>query len=398
MRPVIKGIAVILILLQLLCVGCWDQKDIGSLQVITMLGFDKITEDGVDKWQVSALATKPGGPENGDKASQGGGKHTEIVWTGKELTISDALLKISKRSPWIPFFADTYVLIIGERAAKEDMVAVVDFVSRIRQSRPRAFVLLTKGTASKIFETEAEAATSTSREARELTQRTASRTGIAGGINLKNFTSDLLSGDRDPVASEIQVIEPQEKKGEKIAGPEKSIIVEGLGVFKESKLVGWLNKEQAIGHSLITRTIRTGNIDLTIEKENTLYGFRIERSKPKIQVKLNDDKLHVQVAIDVAGTIVEANETDVGSEEIKQLEQNISENIRKMVLDTIETVQGYGSDCLGFSEKLHRYSLKDWQKVKTDWRETFKEADVEVVVTTSISNTGKIGQRLEAPK
>lgn len=108
--------------------------------------------------------------------------------------------------------------------------------------------------------------------------------------------------------------------------------------------------------------------------------------------------LFVNVTIKVKGSIAEDNGVDLAPSEIDQVEQAISEQIGKMAMHTIETVQGYESDCLGFSEELHRYSPKDWEKVKAHWRETFLDANVDVQVNASVENTGRLGQRLELKK
>jgi hypothetical protein len=42
---------------------------------------------------------------------------------------------------------------------------------------------------------------------------------------------------------------------------------------------------------------------------------------------------------------------------------NKAEQIREMVMHTNETVRDYESDCLGFSEELHRYSPKDGKRL-----------------------------------
>lgn len=389
----------LVIFLQMLCIGCWDQRYTRNLAIITVLGFDRITdEDGVDKWQVSSFLMQAGKAE---AAGGGGGKSEakpEIVWRGKGLTISEAILDFTKRSPRVPFFADTSSVIIGERAAKEELLAIIDYLNRLREHRPGAFVMLAKGNASLLFEAEPEASISVSRELKDLARNTAGSTGIARGVKLMDFTANLLSTDRDPVAPNIRLINPQEKRGEKLAGPPKAVLVEGIGIFKDAKLVGWLDKEEAIGYNLLTQKFNEGVVTIRVKKEGKWFAFRVERSKPSLKATLIEDKLNINVGIEVKGRIIEDNGVDLAPSEIDQVEHAISEQIGQMVMHTIETVRGYESDCLGFSEELHRYSPKDWKKVKPHWRETFLDANVDVQVNASVENTGRLGQRLELKK
>ncbi|WP_407313372.1 Ger(x)C family spore germination protein [Desulfosporosinus sp. SB140] len=396
-------IGLLAIVLQVLCIGCWDQRDSNNMAIITVLGFDRITdEDGTDKWQISAFLM-PSGAGDGTVSGSGGGggekpAKEEIVWRGKGLTISEAIQDFTKRSPRDSFFADANSVIIGERAAKEDLLTIIDYLNRLREQRPGSFIMVTKGNASRLFEAEPEAEISVSRDLKELAQGTARSTGIAEGVKLMNFTTNLLSTDRDPVAPEVRLITPQEKRGEEPAGPPKALLVEGLGVFKDAKLVGWLNKEETMGYNLITEKITAGNVIIRVKRNDKWFGFLVQKSKPKIKTTLIDNKLNVNVTLEVKGSVAEDNGIDLSPGEIDQVEQAISEQIEQIVMNTIETVRGYESDCLGFSEDLHRYSPKDWKEIKSHWRETFVDANVDVQVKASIENTGRLGQRLELKK
>ncbi|SPF53743.1 putative Germination protein, Ger(X)C family [Candidatus Desulfosporosinus infrequens] len=392
-------ISLLVILLQMFCWGCWDQRDVNNLDIITVLGFDRITdEDGLDKWQVSSFVMQAGKSENTGGGSGATEVKPELVWRGKGLTIPEAILDFSKRSPRFPFFADTYSVIIGERAAKERLLEIVDYLDRLREYRPGSFVMIAKGDAAPLFETEPEDAITVSRDLKDSAQNTADSTGIARGVKLMDFTSNLLSTDRDPVAPEIKLIKPKEKKGERLAGPPKAVLVEGLAVFKDDKWVGWLNKEEAVGYDLLTNKINKGDITIRAEKAGEYFTFLIEKSKPTLKATLNDEKLNIKVGIDVKGRIIEDNGVDLAPGEIDQVEHTLSEQIGAMAMHTIETVRGYGSDCLGFSEELHRYSPNDWKKIKSHWRDTYLNAKVDVEVNVSIENTGRLGQRLEMKK
>lgn len=390
-------IGMLVILLQVLCIGCWDLRDINKLAVITVFGFDKITaEDGIDKFQISLLVMQAGravGASGGEKEAK-----AEIVWTGEGLTISEAILDIMERSPKTPFFANAYSVIIGQRAAEEELLVIVDYLNRLREQRPGAYVMITKGNAYPLFEAEPEVSITAARELQGLIQNVEDLKGIAKGVRLIEFTEDLLSVDRDPVASEVRLIHTEEKRGEELAGPPKAVLVEGLAVFKEDRLVGWLNKEETVGYNLLTTKITKGDIVLRVKKEGKWFVYLVEKSKPKIKARLIEDKLKIEVMIEVKGRITEDNGVNLEPSDIEGVEEAVSEQIGQMVMHTIETVRDYEADCLGFSERLHRYNLKDWKKVEGHWREMFLEANVELRVNAIVENTGRLGQKLEMNK
>ena len=387
-------VGMLVIVLQVLCLGCGDQRDLNNLAIITTLGFDKITDvDGVDKWQVSALVLQAGKLEASGVTT--GTTKPEIVWRGKGATISEGILDFIKRSPRIPFFADTSSVIIGERAAREDLIVIIDYLNRLREQRPGTSIFLTKGAAASLFEAEPEAALSVSKE---LDQSKQDSTGINRCIKLMTFTTDLLSSDRDPVAPQVRLIYPQEKRGGVISGPLETTLVEGLGIIKDGKLVGWLNKEETMAYNLVTKKTDEAAMPIRIEKDGKWFVFMLKTSKPSIKVSLIEDKLKITLKLETRGSIVEDNGVDLTPSEMVDIEQTIAGQIGQKVSQTIETVQTYDADCLGFSEKLHRYSSNDWKKVKAHWRELFASAYVDVQVIATVENTGRLGDKLQLNK
>lgn len=52
----------------------------------------------------------------------------------------------------------------------------------------------------------------------------------------------------------------------------------------------------------------------------------------------------------------------------------------------VDKSKEYDADFLGFSEKLHRTNLVTWEKLGQGWRDSFREADVEIVVDAFSDN------------
>ena len=63
--------------------------------------------------------------------------------------------------------------------------------------------------------------------------------------------------------------------------------------------------------------------------------------------------------------------------------------LKKIVLGTIKTVQkDYGIDIFGFGEVVARQDYKNFKKVKDDWDEAFKDAEIDVGVNIKIRRAG----------
>ncbi len=394
MRRKFSRVAVLVLACSLLLsTGCWDQKDVGNLAVLKIVTTDLITENGSDKWKVGALVMNPAGKKGGgDQAATEKPSMPEIPWIGTGLTMEEAVLDFANRSPRFPFFSHTNVIIMGERAAKERTKDIIEFFERFREARPTSFVMVTKGEAYNLTEMEPEVARTISEETNEMAERTVQPLGLSVGTPLAEFSAYLVSLDRDAVASRIKLVYPPEQRGEKRAGPAKSVIVEGLAVFSSGKLAGWFDREQTLGYMFITEK-NTGEIRINMERNDKPFTYILTRSKPKIESKLVGDKLEVTLRINAEGSVYEASGLNLDADGIKEVEGIASQRIKGIVQNTVNKAQVYKSDCLGFTQNLHRWHVADWKRIKDNWRETFVTADVHIEVNAEVSDTGKLGEK-----
>ncbi len=64
-------------------------------------------------------------------------------------------------------------------------------------------------------------------------------------------------------------------------------------------------------------------------------------------------------------------------------------------MSTIKQAKKLDSEFIGFMQKLHQVNPDAWQEVEGNWRVAFQEAEIEVVVESTVLNTGKISKKLE---
>lgn len=374
-----------------LITGCWDQKEIQDLAAIKVLAFDKIA-NGKEPWVVSALVVNPAavGGKSGDGEKS---VSPEIPWTGSGATIQDAINSFIKRTPRHTFFGHMNVLIIGEDAAKEGVNTLIEASERFYQTRPRLRVMVTQGMAKDILETEPESTRTISEELKETAERSVERQGISVNVDLIDFSEGLINSLRDPIASKVQVIYPQEKR-EKRAGPYSSILIEGLGIFHKDQLAGWLNKEEAFGLLLLTRPIRKGEVPVSFDFEGKTLSYLLSKSKPKMETRLVDGKLVADIYIKTAGSITDNEGVILNRENLDAVQQKISERLLQLTEETVQKVQGYESDCLGLKENLYHFHQSQYKGIESDWREVFAQAAVNITVESQIQNTGGFSESL----
>lgn len=384
----IRSIIVSLLIPIILLTGCWSSREVEDLAIVTIIGLDRITEGGVEKWQVSSRIFKATPEQKGEVAK--GTK--EILVKGTGVTIQDADLEYLKRMPRVPFFGHMNSFVIGKRAAEESIEEILSIHLSHVQDRPRTFMLVTEGEALDILGAEPDMASTISKEITSIAIDKAKNFGTAMGVTSTEFVECLLSQDRDAFLPRINLVYPD--KVEKSV--EKTIDVEGFGVFRGPKLVGWLNKEQATGFLfLCQKGIQGASIIIPVQDEETQYTYTVNSSKSKIQPKMEDGKLSFKVTVQTKGTILETGGMTLTPENLKKKEEVINETLQNMCMSTISKAKELDSEFLGFMQKLHQVNPAAWQEVKDNWREAFRDAEIEVVVQSKVLNTGRLTKKLE---
>ncbi len=278
--------------------GCWSSREVEDLAIIKMIGLDRITEEDVAMWQVSARIFKPELSPKGETSKSA----TEILVKGTGATIQEADLQYLKRIPRFPFFGHMNSVVIGEQAARESIEEVLGIHMSHVQDRPRTFILVTQGEALDILGAEPDMASTISREIAAIMEDKAKKFGTSMGVTSVEFVECLLSPDRDAFLPKISLY--YSDKDEKTA--KKSIAVEGFGIFRGPKLVGWLNKEQATGLLfLCQKEVKGASIIIPIKDEGNLFTYSVHSTKNRIKPTMEDGKLSFKVTVQIKGTIWE---------------------------------------------------------------------------------------------
>jgi len=387
-RCLILGLLILVILQSALLTGCWSSKEVEKLAIVTLVGIDYARENGSDVWTVTARILNPNANGKGeDQQSTGKGKQ-DILLQGKGRTQQDAILDYSAHSSRSPFYAHHSAYLFGEEAARKKMADITENIMRFWQTRPKNLMIVTKGKAQQVLEAGAAVDNLLSNELKELAEYKAAATGYSYGVIMSDFTAWLESSDRDAVASLVKVVPPD------LPGSDRQNLMEGLAVFRADKLVGWLNKEETRGYLLIAQKISRGQMSIPVKKDDKLFSYFLGSSKSKIESLVTGDKISYRVTIKTLGEVDDNAGIELGADDIREVESAINDRLRELAMMAVDKSKEYDSDFLGFSEKLHRSKLVTWKKLGQDWRDSFREADVEIVVDAKVVRTGKIGKKL----
>ncbi|MGE5585614.1 MAG: Ger(x)C family spore germination protein [Bacillota bacterium] len=376
--------------------GCWNRREIETVGFVLAAGIDEAREEG--KIQLTVLIAKPFAIGAG--MGTHGTTEEKPFWvvSSTGYTVFEAVRNLLSQSPRRPFWAHNRFIVVGEEFARKGIGDVLDLFRRDGESRLRVWMVVAKGAkASDLLQTEFEIERMPPEGAKGLLE--AARTGLStvGEDMLNDFLQRLEGEGIDPIATRAEIVpRPQEfdirgeLKREKIGG---SLRLTGAAVFRNDRLVGWLNKPETRGFNWITGKVRSGII--VIEKpgeEGKFIGLEILRAKGAFKPEVRDGRVTVTVKVEA-----EANVGDIqgfidllkSPELWASMERRMATVIENEVLAAVAKAQELGSDIFGFGAELNRRDPKKWAcEFRDRWDEEFRDIDVQVEVKAKLRRSG----------
>lgn len=387
----------ILVLGVLLGSGCSQLKEVEQLAIVGALAFDKVTENGQDKYQASALIYKPleigGGKEGGSKSSS-----PYMLTSAMGTSLVDAQKKLTTYSSRSMLYSHTQLIIVGEKLIREEgIVKLLDLTIRSRDIRLQNYILVAKGEAVDILAVHPWQEPTLSQEiVRDIERLKFEATSYVS--DLKEFIQYSLSPGRDPLLGKIQIQPVPEKL---LAGKEKgteTINLTGAAAISGNKLAGWLNEEEVKGFLLVVNKMEGGTISVQLsDKQQESFSCQIIKAKTKILPQIQDEKLSVslEVKVDVKLVDIEGEATISNQDETEKLNELVSDEIKRIIESSIHKSQELKSDIFGFGQTVHRKHPNEWKEIEKDWGDLYPDLPSSVYVEAKIREPGLITSPVE---
>lgn len=406
MRNKYSGYLVMLILI-LVLPGCWDQREIEDLAIITGMGIDTITIEDREMFQVSFTIFRPGLAKGGGGGGEGGGASAAqqaafYLISGTGETILDASRNMSSRLPRVQFLSPIMVVIVGEKLARSGSDKFIDVFERQEDFRLRTLIFVVKGSAMEALAAQPEVETNLADEIQGIAQKGQPYWGKSYKSDLLEFLRTLSSGGHDPVVGKLEMAKPpennlySEKQIESVGRVENAPILSGAAVFKKGKLSGFLSNTESRGFLLVSGKVTQGVLPLAIpEQHGDRVAVSITKNKSKITPEIKADKIKFKVEIEVIGDLYEHEGTEpVATPEMHDIfEKYMALEVKKLAETTIDKAQKeFKADIFGLGNHLYRKDPKLWREIEPKWRdEIYPRAEITVNVKAHIRTTGQIG-------
>ena len=363
----------IILLLSLLISGCYDYREINDLAIVSAIGIDK--NENEYKVIAQIVNTQKSQNKNSDF----------IIYSSDDKSIQTAYNKITNEASKKLYVNHLNIIVISEEVAKDGISNILDIFSRDSDFRAEVPIIISKTTSEELLKTVTSLTTLNSNSIRDTIINNQKYIGETSEVKFLDFISNYLSRKKDNFLPTFFVNNPTEKSKnfEDLLNTETETKVEFFSnaVFKNDKLIGYLNDEENIGVNLIQNNAKTTLINTKCDDENYM-SLKITYISSELSYK---DKLKFNLEFKGQALLTELNcDIDLNKEkEIKKLEKKVNKHLKKIFNKTFNNINtDFNSDIFGFQDLIFKKNPKYYNKIK----ETFYEKEINKIEIKINSN------------
>lgn len=355
-----------------------ERKDIDKTMLISVVGIDVSPEGKVLVTICPKVASTSENNSNVESKS--------YIINSEGDTIFEAVRKISVASDTRPFLGNVEHVIIGEEAAKKDIIRYLDYFSRDHEFRLNIKVFVTKGCTAK-----------------EILERASNSNMI-----LSDYLKSLLSNvDNNSISSEIELSDLMHKFDNEFLSPyipflvigdsndttinQFSINLNGYAIFKDAKLIGYLADKEARGLNWAIEKVKSGVLIVKdIHGDN--IALEITEASSKIIPQSSKEKLSVLIKVHTSSNIAEitGRENIFTKNYFSYLEKEQNNIVKSEIESAIDFSNKNNSDIFDINGAIFRKYPMKWQALQTEWDKIFPEIDIKVEVNSLINRSYEI--------
>lgn len=365
-------------LLALTLCGCWNYRSLDQMDIVVgvAIDFDKEANEFKISYEVADLL----------RADKKGSINGALI-ESRGKTLFDAARNAKRKEADKLFFGSAYIVVISQDIAREmGLMPVLEWFLRDGECRETMCVALSLlDTAKAVLERPKDASGILSVELHDIIMEDNKVTSSS----MHTRIYEIYGLVKPPRRS---VMLPALRKSQ--TGKQGSCEINGTGVFKEDKLVGFLTPEESKSALFVEDKLKSGiltlsmtggqpeDMSLEIFGNTTKKSFTYEQGKVKISIETDTD---VSVAENQSRLDI------MDAQVIKSVEAAAAKKVEKNIADVIAKVQSeFKADIFGFGEMIYKQNLPLWRQLEPSWDELFPTLEVEVAAKVNVINTASI--------
>ncbi|SHI13288.1 spore germination protein KC [Sporobacter termitidis DSM 10068] len=351
--------------------GCWNYREVESFAIISGFAVDKKDENYLLTFEIVNVES---------------GKDTVISTkhvTSEGTTVFDAVRKTIKMVGKRLYFSHAEVVILSKEVAEEGIVPILDWVARDAEPRSTLHYLVSKeGPAGEILE---QQSMTSDVLAYELSDMLKAQRSLSNALDTEEwqFMRDMATKGLSATLPTVRLTNDDNK-----VLPE----ISGAAIFKEDKLVGFIDGEDTMTMMFIKDEIKGG---LLVNKEYkgdsvTNMSLEILTSKTKLKPRYADNKITMEIVTETNVAIDENGGRDnyLEGEALAKLKSDFETMLQDNIRNLVKSMQEeYDCDTFGFGRAIKIKLPRVWKQIEPQWSEVYKTVEVEVHSTINIRNT-----------
>lgn len=388
-----KGLMVLVLVSMLLLTGCWDRLELNDRAIILGWGMD-LLEDGTYMGTANIVLPLAAKQDNGSGSGGNPGYLTESA-VGKD--ILDAGQNIQKKLSRVNFSGHRRNIFIGQKLAEKGLDHLLDEYGRSPTVRPRSNIFIVKGgTAQQAMALFYKLETNPSIAVQKIQEKI----GAPISRSLLDFFI-MINKDNGGIIPTIRIINPvvpPEKRTKDDSPPQATLEIDGAAIIdKNLNVRGYLETEEFWLRLWIADRLKQTTITKAIGGKNNTVSIAMASLHGKITPVFHGDDVSFNVKLTGSGEINENNTPlDVSKQPvIKKIENQMDEMLEDDIRKILKKVQkGFGCDVFGFQDSICLYHPYKWKKMRDNWDQIYKQAEINVKVDIKITGTGLADQSL----
>ncbi|WP_353094339.1 Ger(x)C family spore germination protein [Tissierella praeacuta] len=372
----IKIITIILICFIL--VGCWDNKELDTISIVTGVGIDATDND--DKIDLILQVGKIN-KSNSDSFKSENANDNSVILEAEDKSIISAIDKLQKQSTRDLFMHHNQVVIFGKEQAIKGVQSHVDAFLRQYDMRMETLVFVAEGKARDILYNSMDQDKISSLAITKMIEST-NRYYESYSIRVIDLVSMIIDETTAPV---IPIVKLENNQGN------TRLFLSGLAILNNERLIGQLNEIETRGYTWIADKYKNAFIE--VDTEDGFSNLNIIHIKHKLEPEIRNEN-ELVISLEVIGDIVISEIQGFEDMAVKEVTDILLEEGKKTIDKEIQAClqksKELNADFLGFGVEFYKRFPKEWKKIEKNWDSVYPQIKVSTNIKLNLIDTGKI--------
>ncbi len=380
-----KKILIIIPFILTLLTGCYNYEELNNLAIVSAIS---ISLNKNNQYEVIVQVVNP----KKEQDSSSSNEPDFITFESTGSTLHESFRKLTQKSLKRIYGNQMQIVIIDESIAKNNLKDILDFLIREPEIRNEVYILIGKD--KDILKILTPLNNISSQNIKESIENDTKRLGCSKIITLSDLIKDYKNPNIELTIPSIKISgnsnDGKEEKNLEQSQTDTSIELDGIAVFKDNKLKGYLTDDESLTYNFITNKIKNTLIKLNYNNNNEYIITETISSKTKLIPNIKNNT----ITINIKGTsaITELNKKiDIEKKEnINKLEKKLNNKIEKFITINYQRINDkYNSDIYGFKDLYYKTNNKYYKRMNNK-ENILKNIKIKIKVNIEIIEQGNL--------